>query len=107
MIFYDKDYLASVDSFARGSDFYKITGELNSASNEVPFQFQHFFSDVCGEYVIYFSYNLCRKKTLEGYYVLSRFSFNCKDNDNKVAYQRAKLLYWNLRDGDMKWEKKV
>lgn len=87
MIFYDNDYLAFVDSFARSSNFYDITEELISANTEikeVPFQLQHFFSNVCGEYVVYFSYNLCRNKTLED--ILSRFSFNCKDNDNKVKH---------------------
>ena len=87
MIFYDKDYLAFVDSFARSSNFYNISEELNSVNieiDEVPFQLQHFFSDVCGEYVILFSYNLCRNKKLIE--ILKRFSVNHKDNDNKVRH---------------------
>lgn len=87
MIFYDKDYLAFFDSFARSSNFYNITKELNSVNrkiDEVPFQLQHFFSDVCGEYVILFSYNLCRNRKLIE--ILKRFSVNHKDNDNKVIH---------------------
>ena len=88
LIFYDDDYLAFVDSFANSSNYYNIEKELNTANDckidSLPFQLQDTISDVCGEYVIYFSYNLCRNKTLQD--ILSRFNFNCKENDNKVKH---------------------
>ena len=85
LIFFDKNYLAFVDSFARSPNFYNVREELKSINqeiHEIPFQLQDNFSDVCGEYVIFFSYNLCRNKTLTE--ILKRFSVNRKDNDYKV-----------------------
>lgn len=85
LIFHKEGYLSFMDSFAKSEKFYNIEEELNSVRrkiDKVPFQIQHPLSDVCGEYVIYFAYNLCRNISLKD--ALKYFSENCKDNDNKV-----------------------
>jgi len=67
LIHVDKFSVNFVDSFAKEPSYYSIQDEVKSTKrfNNVPFQLQSFFSDVCGEYAIFFSYHLSRSKTLE------------------------------------------
>ena len=61
-IFYENNYLAFVDSFAKNPEDYNLLDELSRAnSNDIkvsPYRLQNLFSDYCGEYIIYFAYHL-------------------------------------------------
>ena len=72
-----------VDSFANTPEFYKVENELqgNLILNKVNSRLQSYFSDVCGEYVIFFSYHLCRGKQLRS--LTKYFTKKYIENDEK------------------------
>ena len=47
-------------------------------------QLQSYFSNLCGEYCIFFVFTLCRNKSLE--YILKFFSSDLSQNDQSVKY---------------------
>lgn len=80
-----------VDSFANPPYFYKVENELqgNRVLNKVTNRLQSYFSDVCGEYAIFFSYHLCRGKHLHN--LTKYFTTKYCENDEKVKYFVHKL----------------
>ena len=88
LIFHDSNnILVFVDSFSNDYKFYTIVKELhtlNKKIEEVPFRLQDYFSDVCGEYTIFFAYHLCRGKRLKD--IMKYFTHSHIDNDAKVRY---------------------
>ena len=57
-----------IDSFGKDPKFYKLENVLYQIRNEIKFfnktQLQSSFSNLCGEYCVFFSFNLCRDKSL-------------------------------------------
>ena len=84
LIYVEDNIVNFVDSFAKEPSFYGISTELETKVIKVlPFQLQSFFSDVCGEYTLFFSYHLCRNYKLEQIYRLFSKT-NVFKNDERV-----------------------
>ena len=92
-----------VDSLANHFMFYKIGKELSlKPVKMLPFQLQSYFTEVWGQYTVFFSYHLSRNKKLETIYKpLSNNNF--LQNDEKVynfvnalfpGYRKS--LIWNF-----------
>ena len=86
LIFHDKNILVFVDSFANNYKYYGLEKEVYNVNKieEVPFRLQDYFSDVCGEYTIFFAYHLCRGKRLQN--IIKYFTHTHHDNDEKIRY---------------------
>ena len=83
-LFRKMDKLYFIDSFAKSPSYYSLEDITQPFKNvhAVPHKIQHIFSDVCGEYVIFFAYHLSRGKYLRD--ILKYFSHDCKNNDTMV-----------------------
>lgn len=93
LIYVDKRNVNFIDSFAQDPKFYSIQSEIksNKSIKKIDFQLQSIFSDVCGEYTVFFSYHLCRGKSLEQ--ILEYFSrSNQQANDECVRNFIYKLF---------------
>ena len=66
--------------------FRKLENVLYQIRNEVKFlnktQLQSSFSNLCGEYCVFFAFNLCRDKSLRE--ILNYFSYDFSRNDESV-----------------------
>lgn len=85
IIYVEKNLVNFIDSFAKDPSYCNVKNEINMKTEilKVPFQLQSIFSDVCGEFAIYFAFHLCRKKPLNE--ILMKFSkTNHKINDECV-----------------------
>lgn len=74
-----------VDSFARSMEFYGIDEKIKSLCAPVFFlndALQSVSSTVCGEYCLFFIFNLCRGRSLHE--ISNFFSSDVKVNDEKV-----------------------
>jgi len=65
-------------------DELSLLENINKKINNVPFRLQDYFSDVCGEFTIFFAYHLCRKKRLDE--IMKYFTRSHTDNDAKVRH---------------------
>ena len=75
-----------IDSFGKDPKFYKLENVPYQIRNEVKFlnktQLQSSFSNLCGEYCVFFYFNLCRDKFLRE--ILNYFSYDFSRNDESV-----------------------
>ena len=89
MIYTNQRKMYFFDSFGRPPDFYggDISNIYNSYPHEKSFVFQtpvqSFDSSVCGAYIIYFGYEMCRHS--KPLLIKNSFSRFKRDNDRKVV----------------------
>jgi len=85
-LFHQNKKLTFIDSFANHHQTYGIDNEIYNTDfnvfEQIPFRIQDYFSDVCGEYTLFFGYYLCRGKSIE--HIMKYFTHDYQNNDLKV-----------------------
>ena len=86
LIYVKRKLVYFIDSFRKDPKFYKLENILYQIRNKIEFlnqiQLLSSFSNICGEYCIFFSFNLCRDKSLRE--ILNYFSYDFFRNDESV-----------------------
>ena len=90
-----------VDSFGKDPKLYKFVNTFYEIRNKIEFlnqiQLQSSFSSLCGEYCVFFAFNLCHKKSLRE--VLSNFSMiDFSRNDESIKIFMNKTFPGHERD---------